>query len=235
MSQPRLEQEFTPRQARLIALAAVFQSAQLVHLFATQGRAALHTHQREFDQLIHASLSDDLYPPTRYGYPASLRLGLRTLESCLTQPFTSTPAPKRWRYSESMRYTLALLTLERKIYRQTKLTGIIEQQLPVLTNRISFFDGDVQHSAVMAGFAQLYLDTAGSLKMRLKIQGQQAHLTEQANIDRIRACLFAGVQAAHLWHQLGGRRWSFMFGRRHLLEDLRELALRYYRDPSMVR
>ena len=235
MSQPRLEQEFTPRQARLIALAAVFQSAQLVHLFATQGRAALHTHQREFDQLIHASLSDDLYPPTRYGYPASLRLGLRTLESCLTQPFTSTPAPKRWRYSESMRYTLALLTLERKIYRQAKLTGIIEQQLPVLTNRLSFFDGDVQHSAVMAGFAQLYLDTAGTLKMRLKIQGQQAHLTEQANIDRIRACLFAGVQAAHLWHQLGGRRWSFMFGRRHLLEDLRELALRYYRDPSIVR
>lgn len=230
-------------QLRVLALAAVFASAQLVHVLAIKGSDALNQQQLPFDRLLRSALSAvdfadlSVHQPAQqmqqlfhlYDYPAATRLGLRTLESCCTQPFNSIPAPKTWPHREALQYALAMLSIERKIYRKPALVAHIHQQLPILRHRYQFFDHNIQHPALLAGMAQLYLDTAGKLSFRLKISGQQQHLTQPANIDRIRACLWAGVQAAHVWQQLGGRRWHLLFKRRQLLADLHELSLWQYR------
>jgi high frequency lysogenization protein len=46
--------------------------------------------------------------------------------------------------------------------------------------------------------------------------------------NRIRACLFTGLQLAHLWRQLGGSSWSMIFSKRKLLQDIQALARLQY-------
>ncbi|MFD2649964.1 DUF489 family protein [Devosia albogilva] len=44
----------------------------------------------------------------------------------------------------------------------------------------------------------------------------------------MRACLFTGLQLAHLWKQLGGSSWSMIFSKRKLLQDIQALARLQY-------
>ncbi|MDT8088856.1 DUF489 family protein, partial [Acinetobacter baumannii] len=46
--------------------------------------------------------------------------------------------------------------------------------------------------------------------------------------NRIRACLFTGLQMAHLWRQLGGSSWNMIFSKRKLLQDIQALARLQY-------
>ena len=222
----------TLRQTQMIALSMVYAAAQLVHLLATQGSSALVVHQEAFHALITAALldqSNQTEPCQRYGYPKCTQLGFRTLERCLIEPYSSTPAPRLWRHRQTSRYALSLLAFERRVSRRKASVELINKQLPTLRQRLAFFDQRTDHPALMAGMASLYQETAGQLSGRLKILGQPEPLNQPATIDLIRACLFAGMRAAQVWHQLGGRRWMLWLHRRPMVADLRELAVRQYR------
>ncbi len=211
-------------QQRTLALAAVFQAAKLVHLFATQGDAALLIHGDAYDYLLAETLSTRPLAQ-RFQQITALRSGLSSLERCLVQPYQSVPENKQLRKNPILMYATSLLVIERKVFGRDSLARVIDKQLPTLQHRRQFFAEDLRHSALLAGMASLYLETAGTLNMRLNVRGQQTELTNAANIDRIRACLLTGLQAAHTWHALGGRRWRFVLGRRQVMLDLRELAM----------
>lgn len=221
------------RQNRLLALAAVFQASELTYLLATQGKGCLQGVVGEaYDQLLKASF--DIHPKQLNSYYTlhffqhldQLHLGLRVLEGALMQPYQPNkpripnPAP----YSEALRYAMALLHIERKVYRQSAYVEKIAQHQLSLKHRLNFFEHNLQHPAILASTASLYVETAGTLHSRLSVRGKPQYLTDQANIDRIRACLFTGIQAAHLWRQLGGSRWQAIFGRRKILEDIQQIA-----------
>jgi high frequency lysogenization protein len=55
------------------------------------------------------------------------------------------------------------------------------------------------------------------------VSGEQRHLSEQRNSDRIRALLLAGVRSALLWRQAGGVRWKLFFIRSSLQREARRL------------
>jgi high frequency lysogenization protein len=222
----------TPRQVKLLALAAVFQSAGLAYAFATQGSAALHGHQAAFDALLKMALSEETDILTRLGGVDNLSYGLKSLEGSLNAPFPRGTGTRTKRFTEPMRYAFALLQIERKIYSRVNLVAHIEHQQKILTQRIVFFDQRYRHPSILAGMAATYLATAGTLRTRLSIKGQQTLLTDPSNVDCIRACLFAGIQAAHLWRGLGGRRLQLIFGRRAMQDDLRALALNRYRTKK---
>jgi high frequency lysogenization protein len=214
----------TPRQLRLLALAAIYQAAGLAYAFATQGSAAINGHQDALDILLKLSLSEENDPITRLGNIDDLSLGIKILESFLVSDTKSSTLPKTIRPTEPMRYAFALFQIERKVYRRPKLVAHIAQQRSILSQRVTFFDQRYRHPSILAGMAATYLDTAGTLRSRLKIKGQQATLTDATNVDCIRACLFAGIQAAHIWNSLGGRPWQLFFGRGAMLADIRMLA-----------
>lgn len=216
--------ELNLSQQRTLALAAVFQAAKLVHLFATQGAAALLIHGEAYDYLLAETLSTRPLAK-RFQQITALRSGLSSLERCLVHPYQSVPETKQLRKNPILMYATSLLVIERKVFGRDSLARVIDKQLPTLQHRRQFFAEDLRHSALLAGMASLYLETAGTLNMRLNVRGQQTELTNAANIDRIRACLLTGLQAAHTWHALGGRRWRFVLGRRQVMLDLRELAM----------
>jgi len=62
--------------------------------------------------------------------------------------------------------------------------------------------------------AELYTQTISHLSPRIIINGEESVLKNEMAAAKIRAVLMAGIRAAHLWWQLGGRRWQVLFRRR---------------------
>ncbi|XID75950.1 lysogenization protein HflD [Alkanindiges sp. WGS2144] len=229
------------RQNRLLAVVALFQAAQLTYLLAAQGKNALQgISAQALVSLLDASLtikadaSASLFSLDVFGGLEHLQIGFRSLEGSLAQPYQNTrsrmPMPRQ--YSESFRYAMALIQLEKKVYKKPVFVQQITSEQANIQQRLNFFDHNMQHPAILASLANLYVNTAGQLTPRLSVRGKPEYLKQQATIDAIRACLFSGLQAAHFWRQLGGTRWQLIFGRKAMLEDLRYLAsLRYQNTP----
>jgi high frequency lysogenization protein len=55
------------------------------------------------------------------------------------------------------------------------------------------------------------------------VAGEQRHLSDPENADRIRAVLLAGIRSAVLWRQCGGVRWKLLFHRGRLQQEARRL------------
>ncbi len=68
-------------------------------------------------------------------------------------------------------------------------------------------------SKVIANTAALYQETLSTFSFRIQVTGEPNHLKNTDNADKIRALLLAGVRAALLWRQVGGRRWHLLFFR----------------------
>ena len=71
--------------------------------------------------------------------------------------------------------------------------------------------------------AELYQDTISTIEPRVIVQRKPDDLQKERNLHWIRALLFAGLRSAVLWRQVGGSRWSLLFGRQKLLMAAREL------------
>jgi high frequency lysogenization protein len=214
----------TPRQLRLLALAAIFQAAGLAYAFAYQGSVTLTEHADAMDTVLKLALAEETDPLKLLKNSNDLHLGLKFLENHLALSSGNTTQPKTLRFLEPTRYAFALFKIERKVYRSSKMVTHITQQQHILSQRVTFFDQRYRHPSILAGMASTYLATAGTLRTRLKVKGQPTTLTDASNVDCIRACLFAGIQAAHLWNRLGGRPWQLFFGRSAMLSDIRMLA-----------
>lgn len=231
----------TERQNRLLALVALFQAAQLTYSLATEGKSTLTgLSNQSFTALLQAGLKihdqqpASLFSLDLYGNMENLHIGLRSLEGALIQPYQNTrsrlPLPRQ--YGETFRYAMALMQLEKKVYKKPAFAQRISGEQANIAQRLNFFDHNVQHPAILASLASLYIDTAGQLTPRLSVRGKPEYLKSQPTIDAIRACLFSGIQAAHYWRQLGGNRFQLVFSRKAMLEDLRQLArIRYQASP----
>jgi len=71
--------------------------------------------------------------------------------------------------------------------------------------------------------AALYTETISTLSPRIVVQGRPQHLQIDRTVHWIRTLLFASLRSAVLWRQLGGGRFSLMFGRKKMLEEARSL------------
>ena len=227
-------QTLNVRQNRALALAAVFQSAQLTHMTALSGRQSTGENGNFYlEQLIKASLN--IRPQAKpcsqtldyFNQLADISLGLKTLESSITQPFNPSPKSRFPKFSQTklpMSYAMALLHLEKKVYSNPKFVEIIEKSQQKILKQLSFFDNNYLHPSIIANLAQTYVETAGSINPRIMVKGSAEAFKDTAHTNRIRASLFTGLQMAHLWRQSGGSSWSMIFTKRKLLKDIQDLA-----------
>lgn len=196
---------------RTLALAALFQAAQLVQDVARRGQAA----DSDIEACVRSLFQLDA-PTTEaiFGGPRQLATGLRALSSRLGARGTKEDL-------EVTRYVIALLHLERKLIRHPTMLETLRIGIERINNQVSFFSPT--HSNVIAALGELYQATISTLQPRVMVGGEPTYLADSARANLIRALLLAGIRAAVLWRQLGGSRWQLFLGRRKILDAAQQL------------
>jgi high frequency lysogenization protein len=194
-----------------IALAGVFQAAELVNQAATQGAWSGYAAEQSIQSLFKVSVDavEDIFDG-----PFGVKLGLITLTSMLGGDAEQI---------QSLRYSASLLRLERQFHRKSGMQSHIGDELEKIRAMEGHPDDPSQLDQVVSAVANLYQDTISTIEPRVVVQGKPDHLQRERNLHWIRALLFAGLRSAVLWRQVGGSRWSLLFGRQKLLHAAREL------------
>lgn len=185
---------------RIIALAALLQAVTLVQQIAETGQVE----QAPFETLLN-SLTVISAASTRsvYGDLSQLKMGFLQLNRQLSKS-------KDKKDVVLLRYVIGLLHLERKLAKRADMLGLISREIDQIPLQIEYF-GAINSPQVIARFADIYHRSISELSPRIQVHGEPTFLQQPDNINRIRALLLAGIRAAILWQQKGGRRWHFIY------------------------
>ncbi len=196
---------------RTLALAGVFQAANLVQEVATQGgcdEAALETC---INSVFNREPKD---AETVYGSALCLTTGLRLLN-------TQFNGQTRQRDMELTKYVLGILYLERKLAKDKVLLEKLGKGIERAEGQLHHFPPT--HSNILASLADTYSNTVSTITPRLIIHGEQGFLTNPEIANKIRALLLAGIRSAVLWSQCGGSRLTLLFGRNKLITEAKHI------------
>jgi high frequency lysogenization protein len=188
---------------KTIALAGVFQAAFMVDQIANQGSCNSFTLETSLNSLTITNPENTLsvFGSDKY----NLRQGLSSLKEFMT-PKSQGITPN------TLRYSISLLHIESRLRRDADIMNVIAERLDQLDKQLEHFD--ITHENIIKNLADIYKDTISTLKFRIQVNGNPTYLQNPANAEKIRAILLAGVRAAILWRQVGGRRWHLIFSRR---------------------
>lgn len=201
-------------QERLLALSAIFQVACLVDRIARTGSADSDAVETSLFSIFQtdAETVEAVFHDARH-----LRFGLRCLVRQLTEEHSDRV--------DVTRYALQLMHLAGKLGRQPDRIKAISDGIETARGRLEAFP--MTHTNILAQLADLYVEHISRLSSRIMVNGEPLHLNNPDNVYRIRSLLLAGIRAAWLWQQCGGRRRQMIFSRRKihdqakaLLEDL---------------
>lgn len=195
---------------QVIALAGLIQCMHLVQQIAKRGMGD----ESEMRTCIRSVLkidADDV--PDVYGGAASLKTGLKLLETQLGRPDQVDPVLSR--------YAATILFLERKLMKSPEKMAIISNGLRGVAEIAPDFG--LLHEDVLARIAELYQQTISQLKPRVIVTGEERFLRNSHNANRIRSLLLAGIRSAVLWRQCGGNRWKLLLSRGRFQWEARRL------------
>lgn len=196
---------------RVIALAALFQAAWLTDEMAYSGRADEDAMDATLGSLLRFDAED---VPEVFGGLRSLRPGLELLRRVLGN-----------RGSESdlrlTRYLVSLIGHANKLLKDDELSDSLRRRLERSQQQKTHFE--TWEEPVIAGLADTYVSTIGTLEPRIMVKGDPELLQNPRVVDGVRALLLGGIRAGVLWRQTGGRRWQLLFSRRKLLDTADEL------------
>jgi high frequency lysogenization protein len=193
---------------QVIALAGVAQAAQLVDQVARTGEAdpvALEASVKSLFQFDPESTE------AVFGGLDGVGNGLSALNSLLQNGGYS-------RMQQQARYLSGMLFLERKVSARSDLLEVIHSRLEHAAFRADHFSSDI--GGVLSSVAGIYQDTISKFKYRIQVSGDMAHLQSPQQAEKIRSLLFAGIRAAILWRQVGGRRWHLLLKRPAIQREL---------------
>lgn len=195
------------RSERTLALAGVFQAAELVHAIAWHGTCDEDAARVSLSSLFSFDAEDT---PAIFGGAGGLAPGLRALSRHLAGATGTDDAPV-------IRYALGLLHLERRADSVDGLWQRLHDGLVEARRQRDTFGTD--HENTVAALAGMYADVVSPAGPKIMVEGETTHLRDARKAARIRALLLAGIRAAVLWRQLGASRWSLLFGRKRMIDD----------------
>lgn len=190
---------------RCIALAGVFQAAELASQIAHRGMADSIAMEASIFSLfqINADSVEAVYQGLP-GVATGLRIVVQHLEGSSA------------RKMETTRYVVSLFHLEKKLQQNKGMLEKIAAGIRTSNERLMHYP--MLHSNILAGIADIYTETISTLKPRIMVQGDPNHLQNPENINKIRSLLLAGIRSAMLWRQCGGGRLKILFGRNRLIQ-----------------
>ncbi|AWL12095.1 High frequency lysogenization protein HflD like protein [Saliniradius amylolyticus] len=187
-----------------LALAGVCQAAALTQAFARKGDADEAALTGSMKSIIETDPSDT---ESVFGGIRGLHLGLKVLENQLSDRQAGKDA-------ELTKYVASLLSLERKLSRQSKVMQALGQRIEQLKRQQTLYE--LLDETYLANFASVYSDVISPAGPKIQVGGSQPLLKKPNIQNRIRASLLAGIRAAVLWRQLGGKRRQILFHRRKI-------------------
>jgi high frequency lysogenization protein len=200
------------REARVLALAGVFQACRMVHELATKGSTDTASAESSLASIfrIDAESAADVF-----GGISGVRLGLEQLIAQLDDG------------ARDIALTQLVLSVVRVARRLDRNPAMRE----ALRTGIESIDRQVQHvgvgnSGVQARLAELYCETLSQVRPRVVVHGNPVHLGNPRDVEQIRAMLLAAVRAAVLWRQVGGGQFRLLFRRREYAMLARGLLAR---------
>jgi len=196
---------------RTMALAGIFQATELVRQAANHGTWSGYAADTCLDSLlaIEADTVEEIY-----GDAANLRLGAETLVSVLQGDR---------RHMESMGYAVSIMQLENNFRKKSDMQALIGRELQTITTIDEGLELHEIKDLQAKKIADLYTRTISTLSPRIVINGRPQHLQVDRTVNWIRTLLFSGLRSAVLWRQMGGGRFSLMFGRKKMLEQAQTL------------
>jgi high frequency lysogenization protein len=198
---------------RTLSLAGIFQATELVRQAANHGTWSGYAAETSLGSLLAIEASS---VEAVYGSVERMRLGIETLISILQGDR---------RYMESLGYAVSIMQLENHFRNQLEMQTGIGEELHEIS---SIDDGlgihqiqDLQAKKI----AELYQRTVSTISPRIVVNGKPQYLQAERTVNWIRTLLFSGLRSAVLWKQLGGGRFSLMFGRKKMLQQAEMLLM----------
>ncbi|TRX02601.1 high frequency lysogenization protein HflD [Candidatus Methylobacter oryzae] len=196
-----------------IALAGIAQAAALVQQLATDGSADSSALEASIASLF---TNDEHGVENVYGGLPSLRLGIEQLNNQMSGLTIANP--------EQARYAASLVFLENQLSKQPAMLKTIFAGIERAQAQSEHFG--LLHENVLANLGNIYHTTISTMQPRIMVNGEQEYLSRPDIVNKIRACLLAGIRAAILWKHCGGARWKFLFYRKKIQAELQILQQR---------
>ncbi len=197
-----------------IALSAIFQAAELVATLAKTGTVDKYALRPMVESILilNPQTTEDIYGGS-WDHQTNLALGRRIAKQALGKDRNSVNP-------DTLRYALSLVHLEGKLSKETDMLSTIGQKISQIEQKKAHYDDDVLHENMLASISGMYQDTLSKLAFRIQVQGDSRFLQQAPIANQVRSILMAGIRAAMLWRQLGGKRWHLIFKRKALLNAL---------------
>jgi high frequency lysogenization protein len=200
------------REARVIALAGVFQACKLVRELATNGRADAASAESSLASIFRIDADS---AAAVFGGISGVRLGL---EHLITQLDNGT------RDLTLTQLVLSVIRLARRVDRIPAMRNALRTGIESIQRQVEHTG--VANSGVQARLAELYVETLSQVRPRVIVHGNPVHLGNPRDVEQIRAMLLAAVRAAVLWRQVGGGQFRLLLRRREYAMLARGLLAR---------
>ncbi|ABA58501.1 Protein of unknown function DUF489 [Nitrosococcus oceani ATCC 19707] len=199
---------------RTLALAGIIQALNSVQQIARQGNAPIDTVAASLASVfkMNPKSAEDVY-----GNIEGVSVGLQVLNQQLNRKSYRTDP-------ELLRYLTNIMYLEQRLKKRPRILAQIADQIKHIepqTEELSPAD-----PLIIARLADTYVNTISTLTPRIQIRGEETHLRQPENIERVRALLLAAIRSAVLWRQMGGTRLHLLFQGRQLLYETHTLLKR---------
>ena len=192
---------------KTIALAGIFQSANMVAQIASKGIVDSH----DLETIVRGTLNMNPSSTAEvFGSMDNLRTGFHAL----TTHLGDSPVQKD---ANTARYVISLLHLSRKLSKKPALLDTISDRLVRVQEQADMFG--LTHDNTLSNLASIYSDTVSTMAPKIIVTGEDAYLTNPNNADKIRAILMAGIRAGILWLQVGGSRWQILLKRQLFVKE----------------
>jgi high frequency lysogenization protein len=122
---------------------------------------------------------------------------------------------------EFTRYIISLINLERKLTKQPKQMAQLGERIEATQRQLEHYP--ITSETMVSSFASIYSDIISPLGARIQVTGEPSILKQTTNQHKIRALLLAGIRAAVLWRQVGGKRRTILFSRAKLVNTAKQL------------
>lgn len=156
---------------------------------------------------------NDIYHPI-----SDLATGLSTIVAQLSDTSDG-------RSIEVTKYIAGIISLSRKLMRNDNALAMMSQRIDQVKRQLHHFT--INDEAVISNFASIYSDIVSPLGAKIHIAGVPTHLQQPLNQKKIRTLLLAGVRAAILWQQMGGKRRHLFFARKAYVKSAKQQLTRF--------